>query len=240
MVGKGYDVNMDGVVSEKKQYKKNYDESSYRNRDVVVTVEKVTKKYGSKTIFRDVNMQLLRGQSIVILGKDGCGKTTFLKTVAKLINIDSGSIKYNNDKMTINYLPDVFPRVNMSVKKYLHYIGGIRGLNKSDIVQSCDILYDRFNMQDLKNVHMGKLTDEERHKVGVLQALLTQPELLILDEPMLNQTKKEQLVFCDFVRRYVNNGTTVLMASTERNIINNIATGTFELGGVLKKSYTIK
>ncbi len=185
-------------------------------------------------------MQLLRGQSIVILGKDGCGKTTFLKTIAKLISIDSGNITYNNDKMIINYLPDVFPRVNMSVKKYLNYIGGIRGLSKNDINQSCDILYDRFNMQDIKNVHMGKLSDEERHKVGVLQALLTQPELLILDEPMINQSKKEQLIFCEFVRRYVNNGTTVIMASTQRNIINNIATGTFELGGVLPNAYKNK
>jgi len=148
-------------------------------------LKNINKKYGKKKVLYDVSLNIKEKQVIAILGENGSGKSTFLRIAAGIERPDSGKILYAFKNMRTGYVPERFPKyLRFTPDEYLHYIGKINGIPEAILEQRISLLLRRFQLDKWSNRRINELSKGNIQKVGIIQAILQQPELLILDEPL--------------------------------------------------------
>ena len=139
-------------------------------------------RYRGPWILRDVELELGPGRSAVVLGHEGVGKSTLLQLVAGVLRPTRGTVR--DRPATIGWVPERFPADQPhTVHRYLTAMGSIRGLSGSDLVATVDDWMERLDLEPYRDVRLSALPRETAQKVGLAQALLQPPDLLILDEP---------------------------------------------------------
>lgn len=197
--------------------------------DIIVTINNLVKKFNRKTILHDINLEISCADSIAFIGRNGCGKSTLLKIIGGLISFNSGQVTYLN-KLKINYVPDNFPAMNITAREYIYQMGKIEGLSHSEILSQSQQLFKDFFMEQMIDTPIKYLSKGTMQKVSVVQAFLSQPDILIMDEPISGQDYQSQLVFIDMVNRLNREyGTTILFACHEDYLINQIAKSVYEI-----------
>ena len=152
----------------------------------------ITKRFGSVVANDDVNICLKKGEILALLGENGSGKTTTMKTVLGLLRADSGEIIVNGEKVVygqtdtnryIGYLPDVPEFYSfMTAKEYLRFCGEITGMSRADIEERTRELLTLVGLADETHRIKG-FSRGMKQRLGIAQALLSRPKLLICDEP---------------------------------------------------------
>jgi ABC-2 type transport system ATP-binding protein len=147
----------------------------------MVHIEHINKSFGSQQVLRDVTLSIPEGQVLGLLGPNGAGKSTLMKILIGLWRADSGSVAVPE---RIGYLPENNPLYDeMYVAEYLQFMAGLTGVSVSRDTAIIDDLIDRVGLTPERHKHIRELSKGYRQRVGLAQALLGNPQLLILDEP---------------------------------------------------------
>lgn len=170
----------------------------------MLTVEGVTKKYGHFTAVGELHVTFENGL-YGLLAPNGAGKTTLIKMLTTLISPSSGQIRYNGQNIVdmgeayrslVGYLPQQFGYYkHQSPKQYLLYIAALKGMKKREAVTKIDQLLQQVALSDVKHKKMKKFSGGMIQRVGIAQALLNDPKILILDEPTAGLDPKERARF---------------------------------------------
>lgn len=154
---------------------------------MAVQLTHINKSFGRQQVLRDVTLTIPDGQILGLLGPNGAGKSTLMKILIGLWRADSGEVKA---PLRIGYLPENNPLYDeMYVSEYLRFMAKMTndpyGASRSEElpITNVDALIDRVGLTPERHKHIRELSKGYRQRVGLAQALLGDPELLILDEP---------------------------------------------------------
>ena len=198
--------------------------------DIQIKLENISKIYDGKTIIQPFNFAIQKGSSIAIVGHNGCGKSTLIKMMAGLIQPTTGKISYPNGRPLFHYLPEKFYPTPLKANTYLERMGEIDGISKKELKKRICILAEDFYVGEFLNVPMKSLSKGTLQKIGVIQALLYEPEILLLDEPLSGQDEDSKKVFIHKINKLREKGTTIIMSCHEKELIDALS----------EKQYTIQ
>ena len=161
----------------------------------MIEVEGLTKYFGNFPAITDVTFQVEKGEVLGFLGPNGAGKSTTMKIVTGFMPPTSGTVKVAGHdiisdsleaRRQIGYLPETVPLyTDMSVKDYLAFMGSLRGMSKAYIRRRVDDVIDICRVDDYRNTLIGRLSKGYRQRVGLAQAILHEPNILVLGEPTI-------------------------------------------------------
>ena len=145
----------------------------------MVSIQHISKSFGSQKVLNDVSLEIPAGQIVGLLGPNGAGKSTLMKILIGLWSADSGTVSAPS---RIGYLPENNPLYEeMYVTEYLQFMAKMT--NDKCQMTNVDALIDKVGLTPERHKHIRELSKGYRQRVGLAQALLGDPELLILDEP---------------------------------------------------------
>lgn len=195
------------------------------NEQNAIKTEGLVKNYGNIQALRGVNLNVKRGEIFGFLGPNGAGKTTTIRCMLDLIRPQAGSIRIlgidpQKDPVTVRskvgYIPgEMSLETNLKVKDQLRYFNDLRGQEHDP--RSLKELSDRLELDlslPIKNLSKGN-----RQKIGVVQALMAKPELLLMDEPTSGLDPLMQQEVYKLLKEAQSEGTTVFFSS---HIINEV------------------
>lgn len=153
---------------------------------MAIQIQHLNKHIGKQHVLRDVNLSIGDGEVIGLLGPNGAGKSTLMKIMVGVWNADSSPISVARLPKTIGYLPEQNPLYeDMYVREYLRFFVGLRsqesGTKSKD--KMVEELIERVGLTAEANKRVGQLSKGYKQRVGLAQAMIGDPELLILDEP---------------------------------------------------------
>ncbi len=159
----------------------------------MIEVDGLTKYYGEHAAIRDLSFTIAKGEVIGFLGLNGAGKSTTLRVLGAVLLPTAGRVKIDGldlgqepheVRKRIGFLPDVPPLYNeMSVGDYLAFVAQLRGVAAADVPARVREAEEKTALTDVHDDVIGTLSHGYRQRVGVAQALVHRPALLILDEP---------------------------------------------------------
>jgi len=186
----------------------------------VIEVQHLTKRYGRITAVDDISFRVERGEILGFLGPNGAGKTTTMRILTGYMPATDGkAIVAGFDvfdqpieaKRRTGYLPETPPLYpDMSVIEYLSFVAKIKGVPPGERRQRVQYVMDRTRIGDMTNRLCAKLSKGYRQRVGLAQALIHNPDVLILDEPTAGLDPKQIIETRQLIRELAGDHTVVL------------------------------
>jgi ABC-2 type transport system ATP-binding protein len=159
----------------------------------LLIVKQISKSFGSFQALSNISFEMNKGEIVGLLGKNGAGKTTLMRILTSFISASSGSVIIDGDDITkhslairqkIGYLPEKPPLYNdMTVQHYLKFAAEIKGVPKNTRLSQLAKVIEECNLQSVKHKTIDTLSKGYKQRVGIAQAIIHEPKLLILDEP---------------------------------------------------------
>ena len=159
----------------------------------MIEIKHLTKKFGSTKILNDINLKVKKGEILGFLGPNGAGKSTTMKIITGFWSPSSGSVEVDGmnvvknsieTRKKIGYLPETVPLYDdMRVYEYLKFIAEIRGINKDNIKSRIKEVVGDCGLSKVLRKPIEELSKGYRQRVGLAQAIMHEPDILILDEP---------------------------------------------------------
>lgn len=168
-----------------------------------IILKNVNQYYGKKQALKDINLTIEKGM-FGLLGRNGAGKTTLMKVLATLLPKKSGEISIcgvpieENGKIRsmTGYLPQDFSMYgNMSAYEALDYLGVLAGLDRRTRKERIPVLLEKVNLQNNKKTKVKAMSGGMRRRLGIAQAILHNPKILIVDEPTAGLDPEERVRF---------------------------------------------
>ena len=161
----------------------------------MIEVKNLTRYYGTRRAINNISFQIEKGEVVGFLGPNGAGKSTTMNIISCILAASSGSAKINGFdtfeksleiRKIIGYLPETPPLYSdMIVSDYLNFAAGIRGVDTKRISSSVDRVIEKCSLKDVGHRIIGRLSKGYQQRVGLAQAMVHDPEILILDEPTI-------------------------------------------------------
>jgi len=188
----------------------------------MIQVENLTKYYGQYAAIQNVSFKVNKGEILGFLGPNGAGKTTTMRILTAYTPPSDGSAAVNgfdvfDDSLEVRkrvgYLPESVPLYNdMTVASYLDYVAALRRVNNRS--RQVKTTIDKTNLGDQSNTLIGKLSKGIRQRVGIAQAILHNPQVLILDEPTIGLDPKQILEVRHLIKELRGDHTVILSTHT--------------------------
>ena len=167
----------------------------------MIEVDRLTKRYGPVPAIQDVSFTVEKGQIVGFLGPNGAGKTTTMRILSCFMPASGGTARVAGYdvfeqslevRRRIGYLPENVPLyADMTVDAYLDFVANIKGLGRSERRRRVGEVLERCQIPDVRGRLIGRLSKGYRQRVGLAQALIADPEVLILDEPTIGLDPKQ-------------------------------------------------
>ena len=186
----------------------------------MIEVQHLTKRYGRVTAVDDVSFRVERGEILGFLGPNGAGKTTTMRILTGYMPATDGRATVAGydvfthpleAKRRTGYLPETPPLYpDMTVREYLDFVARIKGVPSAERKARVDTVMQRTHVADMASRHCGKLSKGYRQRVGLGQAIIHNPEVLILDEPTAGLDPKQIIETRELIRGLAGDHTIIL------------------------------
>src|SRR5580700_11047471 len=186
----------------------------------MITVNGLTKRYARTIAVDQISFEVKQGQIVGFLGPNGAGKTTTMRMLTCFLTPTGGTATVAGYdileqplevKKRIGYLPETPPIYpEMRIGEYLSFVGQIKGLSGSDLRARVDYACERCAVADVRNNIIGKLSKGYRQRVGLAQAIIHNPDVLILDEPTAGLDPKQINETRDLIKSLAGDHTIIL------------------------------
>jgi ABC-2 type transport system ATP-binding protein len=186
----------------------------------VIEVQHITKRYGNVTAVDDVSFRVERGEILGFLGPNGAGKTTTMRILTGYMPASEGRAMVAGydvfdepieAKRRTGYLPETPPLYpDMTTREYLDFVAKIKGVPSAERKQRVATVMERTRIADMANRHCGKLSKGYRQRVGLAQALIHNPDVLILDEPTAGLDPKQIIETRRLIKELAGDHTIIL------------------------------
>src|ERR1017187_5097297 len=163
--------------------------------DLMIEVANLTKRYAGNTAVSDISFTVKRGEIVGLLGPNGAGKSTTMRILACYLPATSGTVRVagldvfeqsDEVRRRIGYMPENNPlHHDMRVREYLKFRARLKGLDRRQSRLRADIVMEQCGLTDVGRRIIGQLSKGYRQRVGLADALVHEPELIILDEPTI-------------------------------------------------------
>ncbi len=186
----------------------------------MVEVSRLTKYYGGLCAIQNVSFTAQRGEILGLLGPNGAGKTTTMRIITGFMPATEGTVavegfdvfkESHEVRRRIGYLPENPPLYNdMTVSSYLKFVGRIKGVSGKEISGALDGVLEKCSLTEVAHRLVGRLSKGYRQRVGLAQALIHSPPVLILDEPTLGLDPKQIIEIRSLIRELSADRTVIL------------------------------
>jgi len=186
----------------------------------MIKVDGLTKRYDRTVAVNNISFEVEKGQIVGFLGPNGAGKTTtmriltcFLPPTAGTATVAGFDVLENpmEVKKRIGYLPETPPLYpEMEVAEYLTFVGRLKGISAADIARRVDEVAERCAVADVRNKLISKLSKGYRQRVGLAQAIIHNPDVLVLDEPTAGLDPKQIIETRELIKRLAGEHTIIL------------------------------
>lgn len=163
------------------------------SNNILIKAEKLSRYYGENCAVDNISFELKRGDVLGFLGPNGAGKTTTMRMLSGNLAPSSGKITINGidiienpktAKAELGYLPEQPPLYKeLTVNEYLHYCAQLNRIKRAEIKKALDNAKDRCGLTEMENRLIGNLSKGYQQRVGIAQAIIHSPSIIILDEP---------------------------------------------------------
>jgi len=181
----------------------------------VIEAVGVCKALGDKELMENVNFIIPAGAIVGIIGPNGAGKTTLMRMIAGIMKPTGGEIRYDGIEIgtmgekyrdIFGYLPQEFGFYpGFSVQDYLEYMAALKGIGKRETKEKIQELLELVSLTDVRKKKISKLSGGMKRRVGIAQALLNEPKVLILDEPTSGLDPGERMRFRNLLSEFGRN-----------------------------------
>ena len=196
----------------------------------MITLNHIVKQYNKKVVLNDISLTISEGQSVSFTGHNGCGKSTLLKVIAGLVRPTAGAVSYEK-QLLFHYIPEHFPKMSLTAEEYLFSQGKMDGLSVEETKERMKELSEEFFLRQMLDTPLKHLSKGSLQKVGVIQALLKEPDVLLLDEPLAGQDVMSQQVFIEKINELRKNKVIVLMSCHEPYLVDAISDEVYQFDG---------
>src|SRR5215475_10677347 len=186
----------------------------------MIKVSQLTKRYARTTAVDQISFEVAKGQIVGFLGPNGAGKTTTMRMLTCFLPPTSGTAQVAGFdvleqplevKKRIGYLPETPPIYpEMATAEYLKFVGKLKGLSGAELTKRIDYVCERCAIADVKEKLLGKLSKGYRQRVGLAQAIIHNPDVLILDEPTAGLDPKQINETRELIRSLAGDHTIIL------------------------------
>ena len=186
----------------------------------MIEVEQLSKAYGSTVAIRNVSFKVEPGEILGFLGPNGAGKTTTMRILAGYLPATSGTAHIASHEVhrnsmavrqNIGYLPETPPLyMDMTVEAFLYFVARIKGLPIGDRTQRVNSAMERCNLGEKRRVLIRKLSKGFRQRVGIAQAIVHDPPVIILDEPTVGLDPKQIIDVRNLIKSLAGQHTIIL------------------------------
>ena len=186
----------------------------------MIEVENLTKRYGPTLAVSDVSFQVQKGEILGFLGPNGAGKTTTMRIITGFLSPSAGRVSVAGidvaespleAKRHIGYLPENPPvYTDMTVNEYLAFVSRIKGVPRGELKKRIGEVSEKCSVADVQHRQIGKLSKGYRQRVGLAQALIHNPDVLILDEPTAGLDPKQIIETRQLIKGLAGQHTVIL------------------------------
>lgn len=184
-----------------------------------LTLQNITKKYERVLVLNDISLTLKPG-IYGLLGANGAGKTTLFRIICRLMEPTHGSIKFNGKNVNqqaeayrtnLGFLPQDFSYYpDFTGMRFMLYIAALKGLNNTVAKKRSLELLKQVGLEEMKDIKIRKYSGGMKQRLGIAQAMLNNPQILILDEPTVGLDPKERVKFRKLISSFANNKIVIL------------------------------
>ncbi len=200
--------------------------------EAVIKIDNLTKEFGEITAVNNVSLTIIKGELFGLLGPNGSGKTTMIKTLTGQIKPTKGSaeilgVNVIQNPIKVRELAGIIPEQEtppsfLTAEEYLQFVSQIRRI--SSFEKKIDSWFKLLDFEDQKDSLCKDLSRGTRQKLMVAQAFLHEPQLVFIDEPLINLDPIIQRTLKDYLQNYVKNGNTVFFSTHVLEIAEEICT----------------
>ena len=221
---------------------------------MILEVKDITKNFGEKSVLKGISFSAQSGEALGLLGRNGAGKTTTIRIIMQLFPPNSGEVLVDGKPLSIReinvgYMPEergLYPK--KKIMEQLIYFAELKGVSKDVAIERANKLLDRLQMTEYKDAKLETLSKGNQQKIQLVTTLISNPDIVILDEPFSGLDPVNAMLLKDVVRELIADGKIVIFSSHQMNYIeefcNNIVIingGQIAVSGAIKdikRSYT--
>lgn len=199
----------------------------------MIELDNVSKAFGNLYAVKNVTLKVNNGELFTLLGPNGAGKTTTVKMITGLIKPTEGKVIINGidieefpekAKEIISYIPDQpFLYPELTGREFIIFVSRLYGMNKKEINKRMNILIDEFRIGEWIDFPASLYSHGMRQKVIFIQALIHNPKIIVIDEPMVGLDPISARIVKSILRDRVENGISVFMSTHSLDIAEEIS-----------------
>lgn len=186
----------------------------------MIEVSQISKKYGDRIALDSISFKVEPGEVVGLLGPNGAGKSTTMKIITGFMSPSSGRVQIGGidifdqpleAKRKIGYLPEIPPvYLDMHVEDYLYFVAQLKLIPKKELASHVQRALVKTQLENVRHRLIGNLSKGFRQRVGLAQAIVSNPEILILDEPTVGLDPKQVAEMRDLIRELKGKHTIIL------------------------------
>lgn len=209
----------------------------------MLEIRNINKSYGKKKALQSCQLIANKHDIVGVLGHNGCGKSTLFKSIMGLIETDSGGIYFNqklcdfNQRKSFGYMPEqrsLF--LDLTLYEQLKFLAELKNIYNEEFEHRVESFIERFDLKDKKHTVMSKLSKGQQQKVQLIAALIHDPDVLILDEPLNGLDFYSVQMVMNELKIQASLGKIILISSHQMDFMDELCTHLF----VLDNGITLK
>jgi len=203
------------------------------DNQTIVQIHNLEKRYGKKKVLHGINLEIASGQIIGYIGPNGAGKSTTVKILCGLINDFEGDVKiFGKDlrtheleiKQQVGYIPEnAVLYESLTPMEFMEFIGEMRGLENEVCRSKAEALMNIFEMKSNLNQRIATFSKGMRQKVMICSALLHNPDLIFMDEPLSGLDANSVIMVKEMLTHLAREGKTVFYSSHLMDVVEKIS-----------------